>query len=156
MATGKRVASDAAGSVFDLGVGGLSNSLDGISFSGREAMSDLYRYDAIVAYPSDDAALLALESTMLGRPAYLRIAVPDKPDRYVHGVVAGFCLDGPTDRKERARLRITLTPRMWLLTMRKHSRVFQDLTVQQVVVRVLDEWGIGYSWRLGHTLPPRR
>ncbi len=144
-----------AKAVFEFGVSGLSDDLSVISFTGTEVLSGLFGYEVVLACPDNDGFLQSLEQSLLGKPSYLRIGVPGKADRYVHGVVVGFSIDGALEEQDCARLRISLAPRLWLLGRRKHSRIFQNLTVQQVIDRVLDGWGIRRTWRLSQKLFPR-
>ncbi len=141
--------------MFELGVRGIADPLEVISFSGSEPLSGLYRYEILVAYPDDDDSLDALESALLGRPAYLRIPVEEQADRFVHGIMTEFAIEGGSQKPGKARLRVTLAPRLSLLTMRQRSRIFQDLTVEQIVDQVLDEMGIRRQWRLRRSLPRR-
>ncbi len=147
--------SDTTAGVFTFGVRGMSEPLSVISFTGRELMSGLYSFEVILACPDDDSWLLSLESTLLGQPAYLQIASGEHAPRFVHGIVAEFFIDGAIENQDRARLRVRLVPRLWLLGQRKHSRIFQEQTIKQVIDQVLKEWGVRCSWRLTQKLLPR-
>src|SRR5262249_29220895 len=71
------------------------------------------------------------------------------PTRYVHGIVAqlgeGFPL---VERGDVAfvPVKAVLVPKLWLLTRRKFSRVFQEKTVKQVLESYFkDVWHLPYS-----------
>jgi type VI secretion system secreted protein VgrG len=55
----------------------------------------------------------------------------------------------------RARVELTVVPRFALLGLRRQSRIFQDKTVREVVVILLDEWKIKHSFQLIGTYKPR-
>jgi type VI secretion system secreted protein VgrG len=57
--------------------------------------------------------------------------------------------DGPT------YLRLELVPQLWVLTRHARSRMFQDLSVPQIISRVLTEHGISYDASLQSTYPAR-
>lgn len=140
---------------FAFGVAGVALGFQVISFAGRETLSGLYSYEVLLAYPHDDMALLALEATMLRRSAYLRIGASDGGHRCVYGIVACFAIEGRVIQRECVKLRVTLVPRLQLLTMRKQSRIFQDLSVKQAVESVLAQWGVRRSWRVTQPLERR-
>ncbi len=139
----------------ELSVRGLPGAFTVLSFTGAEALSELYSYEVLVSCAHHDELLASFESSLLGSPAYLRIPVPGHADRYVHGIVAGFEFDGVDVHRGQVWLKLTLAPTLWLLGLRRRSRIFQERTSQQVVALVLSEWGIRCSWRLENKLLPR-
>ena len=121
-------------------------------FTGREAMSKLYRFDVEVAAALPPATL---EPLVLGRPARFGIRSDEKL-RCIHGIVGAIRYVGPmTASQEVHRYRLRLVPRLWLLRKRKDSRVFRDLRVDQVIDLVLHPAGIATRWDLAGELPAR-
>ncbi|HHQ2636894.1 TPA: type VI secretion system tip protein TssI/VgrG, partial [Pseudomonas aeruginosa] len=60
--------------------------------------------------------------------------------------------------KRLTRYRVTLVPRLAYLALRTNQRIFQHLTVPQIVGRVLEEHGIladAYRFQLGTRYPER-
>jgi type VI secretion system secreted protein VgrG len=55
----------------------------------------------------------------------------------------------------RARIELEIVPRFALLALRRHSRIFQEKTVKEIVGEVLDACHIAHSFQLITTLKPR-
>ncbi len=122
-------------------------------FDGREEMNGLYAFD--VVFWGQDLDEAQLEASLLGTPVALAMLLPDGSARYVRGIVAALTLQGKHgDGRHTFRLR--LVPRLWLLGKRVNSRIFQDLTVQQIVDVVLDEHGVTRDWSLLGKYPVRQ
>ncbi|MFO0840785.1 MAG: type VI secretion system tip protein TssI/VgrG [Gemmataceae bacterium] len=122
---------------------------------GTEAISDLFRFHldclALAPVPFDD---------LLGKPATVRLTIPGCPQRYVNGILSsleqGHQLQGPGGGATFYRYRAELVPRMWLCGLRQQSRVFQEVTVPDILRAVLHgDWGLPIRWRLTGTYPAR-
>src|SRR5262245_38763921 len=108
---------------------------------GSEALSRTFRFhlDLLAEAP------VAFDR-LLGQPAWLRIDLPGCPRRLVHGIVRRLTQAGQvTDHLGRAtftRYRAELSPRLWLLSHRAQSRIFQRQTVPEVLCQVFAEWSL--------------
>ncbi|HGX3197524.1 TPA: type VI secretion system tip protein TssI/VgrG, partial [Pseudomonas aeruginosa] len=93
-----------------------------------------------------------LES-LLHKPAFLTLGPAGNG---IHGLVRSA---GQGDSGKRlTRYRITLVPQLAYLAQRTNQRIFQHLTVPQIVGRVLEEHGIladAYRFQLGTRYPER-
>ena len=128
---------------FSLTFHGLEHDFKVLEFKGREAISQPYRFDLELVSERPD---LELES-LLHRPAFLAFA-PDGSG--IHGLVhqAGQGESG----KRLTRYRLTLVPQLAYLAYRTNQRIFQHLTVPQIIAQVLEEQGIqadAYRFQLG-------
>ncbi|SDT12105.1 type VI secretion system Vgr family protein [Pseudomonas oryzae] len=136
---------------FTLHIDGLNDDLQVLEFHGREAISQPWRFDLELVSERADLDLEAL----LNRPAFLAFA-PDGAG--VHGLIHHIAQGDSGQRLTRYRL--SLVPRLAYLAQRVNQRIFQHLTVPQIVARVLEEHGIlagdGYRFQLGPTLYPQR
>ncbi|MBV2132435.1 type VI secretion system tip protein VgrG [Pseudomonas sp. MAP12] len=136
---------------FTLHIDGLAHDLQILEFHGREAISQPWRFDLELVSERADLELEAL----LNRPAFLAFA-PDGAG--VHGLVYRIAQGDSGQRLTRYRL--SLVPRLAYLAQRSNQRIFQHLTVPQIVGRVLAEHGIlegdGYRFQLGPTAYPPR
>jgi type VI secretion system secreted protein VgrG len=56
---------------------------------------------------------------------------------------------------ERHRFRAWLAPRLWLLSRKRSSRIFQEKTVPEIVDQVLSEWNIARRWNVLSAYKPR-
>ncbi|MBK3870249.1 type VI secretion system tip protein VgrG [Pseudomonas stutzeri] len=135
---------------FSLTLEGVEHDLQVLAFSGREAISQPYRFDLELVSERPD---LDLES-LLHRPAFLAIA-PDGSG--IHGLVHQAAQGESGQRLTRYRL--TLVPQLAYLAHRSNQRIFQHLNVPQIVAQVLEEHGIqadAYRFQLGPVVYPPR
>ncbi|WP_437613863.1 type VI secretion system tip protein TssI/VgrG [Sorangium sp. So ce834] len=112
-----------------------------VGFRGVEAISRPYRFEIFLSVPSegeDDTDF----AEMVGAKARLSIDRQDdtNPPYVFTGVLAG--VDLVHEFGGRALLRAVLVPRLWGLTLSKHSRIFTKKTVPDVIKLVLEENGI--------------
>ena len=135
---------------FTLSLEGIEHDFKVLEFRGREAISQPYRFDLELVSERPD---LDLES-LLHRPAFLAFA-PDGSG--VHGLVHQAA-QGESG-KRLTRYRLTLVPQLAYLAHRTNQRVFQHLTVPQIIAQVLEEHGIqadAYRFGLGPVVYPPR
>src|SRR5262249_38232244 len=103
---------------------------------GTEAISELFhfRLEMLARSPASFDAVL-------GEPATVRLTVPGCPERHVNGIISsleqGPRLQGPEGVATFVRYRAELVPAMWLCGLRQQSRVFQNMTVPQILHQVL-------------------
>ena len=134
---------------FRLAIDGQPSELQVLAFSGREAISQPYRFDLELVGERPDLAL----ERLLHRPAFLAF---DRAGHGVHGLIQRVA-QGESGRRL-TRYRVALVPRLAYLAQRVNQRIFQQLSVPQIVARVLEEHGLlGDACRfpLGSDYPPR-
>ncbi len=135
---------------FTLSLEGMEHDFKVLEFQGREAISQPYRFDLELVSERPD---LDLES-LLHRPAFLSFA-PDGSG--IHGLVHQAA-QGESG-KRLTRYRLTLVPQLAYLAHRTNQRIFQHLSVPQIVAKVLEEHGIqadAYRFQLGPVIYPPR
>jgi type VI secretion system secreted protein VgrG len=141
------------GATFHLSAGTLqAGELRVASFQGVERMSRPFSLEIVVTTAEIDPA--ALEAAILGQPAHLLLEVPDGDPRAFVGVVWSVEAQG-TVTKQRSRFRLEIAPKLRLLEHRKTSRIFQDVTVVDVLTKVLDGARIPFKLRLTGRYPAR-
>lgn len=123
-----------------------------LSFTGREAMNELYQIDLVVAASEGDEANAA--SALLGAQGVLTIDIPGNTPRSIAGIVASLATEGPHERGAQA-FRVRLVPRLYLLDKHRTSRIFQDKTAREIADIVLDRYPIARTWRLSGQAPKR-
>ena len=144
------------GALFEFAAPSLRQDLHVISFTGREASSELFRFEIVLATRWVEEPLhQEMEEALLGQPAYLSIHSEDGPRRVIQGLVASFQLEASAPEIGRPCVRVELVPKLWLATLKKRSRIFQDMTVREVIDAVLSEWGVPRSWRVTEEWAPR-
>lgn len=114
------------------------------SFEATEELNKLYSADVLVL--TSGAAAAVPERDLLGQRAALVLFVPDRDPRTFHGVVSSVRTEQVYEDGRLAR-RFRVVPRMWLLTRRRFSRIFQDKTTREIVDHLLDGVAAPREWR---------
>jgi type VI secretion system secreted protein VgrG len=119
-------------------------------FSGREAMSELFRFEVDCLSTSADFELKALTD----QEVTLRLMCADGSSRAFHGIVVSSLQLGSDGALTRYQL--TLAPWMQRLTQRRDSYVFQDKSVLEIIEEVLRDYPYAsYRFVVKAELPQR-
>ncbi len=111
-----------------------------LGLRGTESISELFSFELELIAPEDTPVDF---SAILGQPALVELDLPDGGGtRYFHGLISRFS-QGRADSRF-IHYRAEMVPILWLLTRRIQSRIFQHLTVKQILTTVLD--GIPQKW----------
>src|SRR5262245_56859134 len=115
---------------------------------GTESLSRLYEFELEMMAPKESPADF---SKVLGQPALVELELPGKKKRHFHGIINRFS----KGRRDTTFLyyRATLVPQLWLLTKRVQSRIFQQITVPDILKKVLT--GLKVTWEIKGTFHPR-
>ncbi len=125
-----------------LSVKGSDAELDVLAFEGDEALSTPFSYRT--EFTSADHAIS--KEMMLMKAASLTLQAPvdqgygikiQQPVRVIQGVVTGFERLGTS--KDETRYAVTLEPRLALLSRSHQNAVYQDMSVPQIVEKILRE-----------------
>ncbi|TOZ40505.1 type VI secretion system Vgr family protein [Enterobacter cloacae] len=125
-----------------LSVKGCDAGLDVLAFEGDEALSKPFRYR--IEFTSADHAIS--KEMMLMKAASLTLQAPvdqgygikvQQPVRVIQGVVSGLERLGTS--KDETRYAVTLEPRLALLDRSHQNAIYQDMSVPQVVEKILRE-----------------
>ncbi|HAI7095397.1 type VI secretion system Vgr family protein [Escherichia coli] len=123
-----------------LKIRGLQSPVDVLTFTGREQLSAPFRYD--IEFTSTDKAITP-ESVLMQDGAFSLTAPPvqgmpvQAPLRTLYGVITGF--KHLSSSQDEARYEVRLEPRMALLTRSRQNAIYQNLTVPQIVEKILRE-----------------
>src|SRR5690554_6791072 len=123
-----------------------------VSFAGHEAISQPYHFELELL--SEDPSIPF--SDLIDQPATLVLS-SGEGERPVHGVVAHFEQGGPVG-KDYYSYRAVLVPRLWRLSLTHQSRIFQHMSVPDIVERVLRTDGFAptdVEFRLAGSYAPR-
>ena len=108
------------------------------SFRGTEAISELFEYQVELLSPVDVAIT---PKDFIGKRATIGVEVrSDGTKRSFNGIISSFEFCGGD--QELNIHRAYLVPALWLLTLNTDTRVFQDLTVIEVIKKVLAKYSI--------------
>lgn len=135
---------DASKRAYQLHSGAVEDgTLQVAGFHGVERMSALFHYelDLMSAQPDlDGDAILAADAWLgIKQPTVLASGKRGVQMLLIHGVLANFEQHARGD--EGVRYKAVLVPRLWRLSLTSQSRIFQDLTVVEIVEEVLKGHG---------------
>jgi type VI secretion system secreted protein VgrG len=119
-------------------------------FEGEERLSGLYEYR--IELVSDDPQIDS--GPVLDDNATLIIQRPDEDPVRIHGIIARFEQRGSTP--DHVSYSAILVPRLWRLGLSYGSRVFQNMTVEEIVTSVLEENGYtrnDFEFQLSNSYP---
>jgi type VI secretion system secreted protein VgrG len=133
IAKDKRMFSPANAAQFSLLIPTVRNDFKVLAFDGTETLSSLYaiRVELVSEYPDFD-----LES-LLGQPAFLEFGLNGEG---IHGCI-GEVFVGEAG-KRLTRYQLTLVPALHYLQFSHNQRIFQHLTVPQIIDQVFKQHGI--------------
>ncbi len=123
-----------------LKIRGLKSPVDVLTFTGREQLSAPFRYD--IEFTSTDKTIEP-ESVLMQDGAFSLSAPPvqgmpvQTALRTLHGIITGFKL--LSSSRDEARYEVRLEPRMALLARSRQNAIYQNLTVPQIVEKILRE-----------------
>lgn len=120
-------------------------------FTGEEQISQLYQFELTLM--SDDPEIDF--GSVINQPATFTMMRRD--EQYpIHGLVANF--EQGSHSADQYMYRATLVPRLWRLSLTHQSRIFQDMTVEDIVRQVLKEAGLtsqDFRFSLNSSYPAR-
>ncbi|ENM1950480.1 type VI secretion system tip protein VgrG [Citrobacter braakii] len=125
-----------------LAVKGCAAELDVLAFEGDEALSSPFSYR--IEFTSGNHAIS--KEMMLMKAASLTLQAPvdqgygiklQQPVRVIQGVVSGF--ERLSTSKDETHYALTLQPRLALLDRSHQNAIYQDMSVPQIVEKILRE-----------------
>ncbi|MBK8256960.1 MAG: type VI secretion system tip protein VgrG [Polyangiaceae bacterium] len=135
---------------FTLQVDGVTSPIWVAQFDGTEALSELYHFD--VWLTSEDKDIVAAGA--VGKTALLSFSPNQGDPRYVHGIVSRF--RHLEDGKKLSTYHLTILPSLFRLKYRFDTRIFQNMTVPDIIEQVLGGAGISpYRLALSGSHPTR-
>ncbi len=135
---------------FQLALPALAASVDVTSFTGRELVNAIYRFDVTIVTEATDE----LTERILESPVTLTLRFGGFATRRVHGIVGACEATGLLDRG-RTSFVVRIVPRLATLENRRTCRIFQDQTSREIVEYVLQLSGIRCLWQLKNDLQRR-
>jgi type VI secretion system secreted protein VgrG len=103
--------------------------------TGSERLSQLFEYELELLSEKNDIDLKSL----LGKNMTVKLELPDGKHRSFHGMVARISLFGMMGNLY--YYRATLRPKPWLLTRNSNCRILANLSVPDIVKKILAEHG---------------
>lgn len=123
-------------------------------FVGTEAISEPFEYQlGLLAERDTEVAF----DKLLGQPVTVAVAMPDGKHRYFNGIVnrvsQGSEVPGPFGGPTFVQYAATVVPKVWLLTRKTQSRIFQQVSVPDILKKVFA--GLDVDWQIQGTFHPR-
>ncbi len=119
-----------------------------VGLTGQEGLSQLFTFQLdLIATNETEIAF----DKLLGQPVAVSLAMPGDKTRNFHGIC---CRVSQGAREEVfTSYRMDVVPQLWLLTRRAQSRIFQHITVPDILKKLLD--GIDVDWQIQGKFEPR-
>src|SRR3982751_516310 len=108
---------------------------------GREAISELFHFEMETLWQETQKPLAF--DRLLGQKVTAKIAHRGSGTRYFNGIVAKIMQGGRDTRFLQYRLEVV--PQFWLLQRRRQSRMFQQLSVPEILKKVLEGLDVAYE-----------
>lgn len=126
-----------------------------VDYTGKELISQPFEVE--IALVSDDPEVAFADVVNQSATLTTRRDVEGAEDVPTCGIVSDFYEEGPSADGQ-YRYRAVLVPRLWTLSLRYQSRIFQEATVEEIVTQVLEEAGLpssGFRFDLSESYSPR-
>ncbi|HVO91613.1 MAG TPA: type VI secretion system tip protein TssI/VgrG, partial [Terriglobales bacterium] len=119
-----------------------------VGFSGQEALSRLFSFQLDLI--ADNKADVAFDK-LLGQKITIRLSLPGKQNRYFSGICNRV---SQGERKtDFTRYWLEMVPTLWELTKKAQSRIFQQISVPDILKKVLQ--GLDVKYEIQGTFHPR-
>ena len=118
------------------------------SINGREAVSQLYSFDIEAFAPNDEPIDF---SKLIGQPMMVSVALKNGDYRYFHGIVKSLVRGARSFNATAYRMEVV--PTLWLLTQRTQCRIFQQISVPDILKKVLE--GLDTDFEIAGRFEPR-
>jgi type VI secretion system secreted protein VgrG len=111
-------------------------------FEITEGLSQLFDISVVVEQAGGDVRI----DQVMRKEATFTLVGGGGTERYFHGIV--IAAEELEEVSDRVPYRLRIAPRMWVMKHTRGSRVFQDMTVVEVIETVLSDYGIHGDDRL--------
>jgi type VI secretion system secreted protein VgrG len=114
------------------------NKLLAMAFGGVEEISEIFDYYVDVL---SELETLVVPSALVGKRVALELQVTDTgTKRYFNGIVRA--IEGTGGDTYFNSYRLWVVPMLWLLSLNRQTRVFQDLSVLEIARKILEPYSI--------------
>ena len=124
------------------------------SFQGSESISDLFTYRLEMF--AEAGQTIAFDK-ILGQSVTITVLLPDDQERYINGIVSRFAqgsrVEATDTDHDLVRYKAEIVPAFWLLSKLADSRIFQQMSVPDILKEVLGTLNVTYQ--LQGTYDPR-
>ena len=104
-------------------------------FRGTEGISRLFKFDLMMHSENRSIAF----DSIVGKTATIKVVLQGGQERFINGIIASFSQGGATSTF--ASYTATLVPWFWMLTRTNDCRIFQNMTVPDIIQKLFQEHG---------------
>jgi len=108
-----------------------------IRYHGHETINGAFEFELWVS--ADDVAIALSDG--VGKVAHLRFGADDARRNHIHGIVRRF--EHSNESSDAATYRVVVVPEAWRMRLRKNTRIFQQMTVVDILTQVLGDADCG-------------
>lgn len=124
--------------------------------SGQEGLSELFHFDMDLFSEQQSISF----QDIIGKNVTISMLLADGSNRFFNGLISRFSQEyGKSDSERETQYfsySATLVPWTWLLTQTTDSRIFQNLSVQDIVEKIFSEKGFtDFEFKLNNTYEPK-
>lgn len=120
-------------------------------FTGEEAISRLFRFE--IEALAENTANVEFDK-LLGQKVSIHLELPDAVE-FRH--FSGICVRASRGNRGEifTHYKLEIVPKLWLLTQKYQSRIFQMKTIPDILMKVIGDANIEASWELNNRYEPR-
>ena len=111
-----------------------------VELTGSESLSKLFRYELTLL--AENATKVEFDK-LIGQKITIELDMPGGKTRYFHGICSRFA-EGRRDQTF-THYKMEIVPQFWLLTRRTQCRIFQQITVPDILKQVLKGFDVKYD-----------
>ena len=120
-------------------------------FNGQEGISRLFQFD--LRMMSENRSIKFED--IVGKKVTVKVLLPDGEPRHINGVISSFAQGGSSMLEDGDKPTVfshyhaTMIPWLWFLTQTRDSRIFQEMSVPDILEKVFKDYGFSdYEIRL--------
>src|SRR5947208_68771 len=121
-----------------------------VGMAGHEAISELFNFHLNLL--AEDASKVKFDK-LLGQKITVALKLPNEKERYFNGICNRVSQGGRSEGDVFTAYHLEIVPQFWLLTRRSQSRIFQHITIPDILKNVLD--GLDVTFEIQGTFHPR-
>src|SRR5947209_95132 len=121
-----------------------------VGITSHEAISQLFTFRLDLL--AEDASKVKFEK-LLGQKITVVLKLPNEKERYFNGICNRISQGGRSEGEVFTSYHLEIVPQFWFLTRRSQSRIFQHVSVPDILKKVLN--GLDVTFEIQGTFHPR-
>src|SRR5437870_7815888 len=121
-----------------------------VGITGHEAIARLFNFQLDLL--AEDASNVKFDK-LLGQKITVALKLPKEKERYFNGICNRISQGGRSEGEVFTTYHLEIVPQFWFLTRRSQSRIFQHVSVPDILKKVLN--GLDVTFEIQGTFHPR-